>query len=294
MLLVWAKAVLFADINQFSVVAPNWSTPKIGPYLRREKDKRYYGHLFSNQIYVPQRDYWIANFRRKIVFHNPDITVIDTDLLRSPGLEIYLFIFDLLPHWSDYFADIKQHPTLIKEKLLNSIRPSVLDAMHQRPSPEIGVHVRMGDFRVLPPGAEFAKIGQARTPLSWYVEVIQSIRETVGYNVPVTLFSDGAADELEMLLKLSHVSLAPPASALSDMLTLSRSKILVAAASSTFSGWASYLGQCPTIWHPAHFHAGVLSDSVSQHVFEGGFDPGSMAMSSLLTQNIQSIFKIDD
>lgn len=293
MLLVWANAIAFAHINDFQVIAPNWRSLKIGPYLRREKNKRYYGNLFSNYQYMHQWNYWITNFNRKAVFHNPNLSVIELDERRSLGLDycLYLFVFDLIPHWSDYFVGLKNHSTVIKEKLIASIRPKIFEAIEQRPSPEIGVHIRMGDFRALQLGEDFAKLGSVRTPMIWYVDVLQSVRKTAGYEVPITLFSDGNADELEDLLKLPNVLLAPPASALSDMLTLSRSKLLVTSAGSTFSGWASYLGQCPTIWHPAHFHSGVFCEEVSQRTFEGGFDPISMAMPDLLTQNIQMLVR---
>lgn len=45
MLLIWSRAVLFADINHLPVVAPDWSKFVIEPYLRGERDKRYYTKL---------------------------------------------------------------------------------------------------------------------------------------------------------------------------------------------------------------------------------------------------------
>jgi hypothetical protein len=126
--------------------------------------------------------------------------------------------------------------------------------------------------------------------MTWYVRVIDAIREIAGYEVPVTLFSDGHDRELCELLNLPHVSRSPSDSALADMLTLSKSKLLITSSGSTFSGWASYLGQCPTIWHPAHFHAGVFSHNISRTVFEGGFDPESMTVPDLLIDNIRAAF----
>jgi hypothetical protein len=291
MLLIWARAVLFAQINSLPVVSPTWGKMAIRPYLRGERDKRYYGNLFSNKDYVSKFNYFLASFKRKQLHYNRVISKIELSYLEPEEVDCHLFIFNQLPHWSDFFADLKENQPIIKNKLFASIRPSVLEAISQRPTPQIGIHIRMGDFRKLKPDDDFTKLGGVRTPFSWFVRVIDSIRTIAGYDVPVTIFSDGHDRELIELLKLAKVSRASPASALSDMLTLSKSQLLITSSGSTFSYWASYLGQCPTIWHPAHFHAGVFPADISQSVFEGGFDPESMQTPHLLADNIKSAFE---
>lgn len=290
MLLVWARAVLFAKLNCLPVVAPTWGKVMIGPYLRGERDKRYYGDLFSNKTYVPKFKYSLTRLRKKAVYSNPALSQLELSKLEPQGKDCYLFIFNTVPHWSDYFADLKEYQPLIKQRLISSIRPSVFQAISNTPAPEIAIHVRLSDFRVLKPGEDFTKLGNARTPISWYIRVVSAIREMAGYEVPVTLFSDGHDRELGELLKLANVSRSPAASALSDILTLSKSKLLITSSGSTFSSWASYLGQCPTIWHPAHFHAGVFPTDTSKTIFEGGFDPESMTVPELLLYNIRSVF----
>ncbi len=291
MLLVWARAVLFADMNNLPVVAPAWGKLLIGPYLRGERDKRTYGNLFYTKNYVSKFHYFIAMFKKKYLHYNSALSKIELSNLEPREVDLHLFIFNELPHWSDYFVDLKEHQSIIKQRLLSSIRPSVLAEIYNRRVPQIGIHIRMSDFRVLKPDEDFTKLGHVRTPLSWFIKVVDAIRGIVGYDVPATIFSDGHAHELCELLRLKSVSLAPTASALSDMLTLSRSKLLIASSGSTFSSWASYLGQCPTIWHPAHFHAGVFSYVLSKSVFEGGFDPESMAVPDLLIHNTKVAFE---
>jgi hypothetical protein len=292
MLLVWARAVLFAHINSFPVVAPAWGKFVIGPYLRGEKDKRYYGHLFDNKKYVTKVNYLLAKLKNNVyIHHNPVISQLEISNLEPQEANVYLFIFNQLPHWSDFFVDLKEHQPIVKDKLFSSIRSSVIEDIFQRPAPQIGLHIRMGDFKALKPEDDFTKLGGVRTPFSWFIRVIDAIRAIAGYDVQVTIFSDGHDHELSELLKLAQVSRASSASALSDMLTLSRSKLLIASSGSTFSYWASYLGKCPTIWHPAHFHAGVFSPDISQSIFEGGFDPDCMQPPDLLLHNIKSVFE---
>lgn len=291
MLLVWARAILFAHINSLPVVTPAWGKFTIGPYLRGERDKRYYGHLFSNHDYVSRLNFLLAHLKKIHIHYNPVLSKIEISHLGSQPSEFHLFTFNQLPHWSDYFVDLKEHQPIIKDKLLSSIRPSILTAISERQTPQIGIHIRMGDFRALKPEEDFTILGGVRTPFSWFIRVINVIRGIAGFDVPVTIFSDGYDRELSELLKLSYVCRASTASALSDMLTLSRSKLLIASSGSTFSSWASYLGQCPTIWHPAHFYAGVFPRDLSQNVFEGGFDPESMQTSDLLAHNIKLEFE---
>lgn len=290
MLLVWARSVAFAHVNSIPVIAPTWGKFVIGPYLRGEKDKRYYGHLFYNKNYVSRLSKLFAFFQPQNIHYNPVISQIKISHLKQEKASYNLFIFNQLPNWSDYFADLKEHQPIIKNKLLATIRPSVLETISKRPAPEIGIHVRMGDFRVPKPGDDFTKLGNVRTPFSWFTNVIHAIRKIAGYDVPVTIFSDGHEHELSELLQFPQVERASAASALSDMLTLSRSKLLITSSGSTFSSWASYLGHCPTIWHPAHFYAGVFPPDISQRVFEGGFDPESMTVPDLLAHNIKSAF----
>ncbi|WP_019499466.1 alpha-1,2-fucosyltransferase [Pseudanabaena sp. PCC 6802] len=291
MLLVWARAILFAHINSFPIVTPAWGQFAIGPYLRGERDKRYYGHLFSRRNYVSRFTYLLASLKKPHVHNNPAISKLELPDLEFQASGYHLFIFNQLPHWSDFFVDLKEHQPIVKDKLLSSIRPSVLAAISKRSAPQIGVHIRMGDFRTLKPGDDFTQLGGVRTPFSWFIRVIDTIREIAGCDVPVTIFSDGRDCELSELLKLPQACRAPTTSALSDMLTLSKSKLLIASSGSTFSYWASYLGQCPTIWHPAHFHGGVFPQDVSQIKFEGGFDPQSTSVPDLLIHNLRSAFK---
>lgn len=76
------------------------------------------------------------------------------------------------------------------------------------------------------------------------------VGETAGYPVQAFVVSDGIKGELEPLLKLGNVECVRSGCAISDLLILARSQVLLASGSSSFSAWASFLGQMPTISHP--------------------------------------------
>jgi hypothetical protein len=201
-----------------------------------------------------------------------------------------LYIYRTVPHWNNFFGDIIDYQDFVKTKLFNELNENIVKQIPTIAHPEIGIHVRLGDLRKLLPHEDFAKVGGVRTPIHWYCNVLNQIRDTVGYAVPATVFSDGDDDECIELLKLPNVQRAEANTAISDIITLSKSKILITSAGSTFSGWAAYLGQCPTIWHPDHFHAGLFPDSIKSAIFEGGFDPENMPIPPLLKSNLISIF----
>jgi hypothetical protein len=293
-LIVWARAILFAELNSVPVMVPDWFKFRLGPYLRGEKDKRMYGQFFQNHHYLSQLDlFWKIKSTCRYHYNPEPIEVslnsFDTNLTN-------IFVFDTLPDPTEYFKYLKGYQPLIRAKLFADIRRSFLEEVNARQTPEIGIHLRLGDFKSLEGGIEL-ECGNTRTPLKWFIQVIHSIRNQLGRDIPVTIFSDGYEHELKDLLNIPGVVRPPNCPSLSDLITLSRSKLLIASAGSSFSSWASYLGQCPTIWHPAQFKSGVLSRLYKQEpilnsegVFEGGFDPDSMEMPGLLLENINRIF----
>ncbi len=309
MLLVWAKAIAFADINSFPIMAPNWNRIRIGPLLRGEKDLRYYGNLFNNNIYISSQSAFLNRiFAHKIYDHtiekinidfNKNITKNYSDIyiykqilsIADNQAKPCVYIFSETPHWSDFFAGLKEHQHIVKETLINMIRPEILESINKSPHPEIGIHLRMSDFKKLKPGDDFAKVGATRTPINWYIRVLNNIRKVAGYNIPVTIFSDGYDEELQELLILPEIKRAEKDSAIADIIKLSKSKLIIGSVGSTFSGWSAYLAQCPTIWHPDHFHATVFPEDVRKNIFEGGFDPDIMEIPELLKINILESFR---
>jgi hypothetical protein len=77
---------------------------------------------------------------------------------------------------------------------------------------------------------------------------------------------------------------------------MSRSRLLVGSAHSSFSAWASYLGQCPTIWQSERYHLyePIFTGELAKRVYEGGFNPRSTAgMPDLLNANLHHLQAID-
>jgi hypothetical protein len=169
------------------------------------------------------------------------------------------------------------------------LTPRTRKALSRLEAPVIGLHVRMGDYRPLQPGEDFAKTGLTRTPLGYFIEVIESVRRAHGSRLPVTIFSDGHDHELRELLAIPGVKRARPSSDIVDMLLLGRSRVVVCSAGSTFSYWSAFLADAPVILHPDHIHQSIRSASLGTTFYEGAPKGPEGRMPELLERNIRDI-----
>ena len=117
------------------------------------------------------------------------------------------------------------------------------------PGPFIAMHVRRGDFRRATTAEDVAKSDNVTTPIGWFVDTLRCVRAVLGETRLAIVTSDGSDAELAGLLSQENVIRADTGSAISDMLLLSRADVLLASGSS-FSAWASFLGQMPTLTYP--------------------------------------------
>lgn len=180
-----------------------------------------------------------------------------------------IYEYSTVPSWADYFGDIRAHRDEVRSALLAMLTPPRRRELSRLSNPVICVQVRLGDFRQLGQGEDFAKVGGVRTPFEYFQKIILGIREHAGKALPVEIISDGSAADLADLLKLPGVAIAPKRSKIADILVMSRSRVLVTSAGSTFSYWGGFLGEPAIILHPDHAHAPIRPDAVNERSFEG-------------------------
>lgn len=274
------KAYTFAELNNLPVVTTGYHQLRIGPYLRGEKSKRNYSNYFVFQknrlgAWLDQR-----SVKSRQVVKEPPVQQI-------PIEENTTYTYDQIPHWKDFFSGLKENRDRVLRILPEILRPEIKEAVARQTAPAIGVHIRMGDFRKLKPGEDFSKVGAVRTPEEYFINIIESIRKIHGSQLPVSVFTDGYRHELQELWKLGNIEMVEGNKDIVDMLLLSRSRILVASAGSTFSYWAGFLANAPIILHPDHIHGSIRPEDTNTSFYEGALLPGNT--DSLLVKNIQSI-----
>ena len=229
MLFPWARAVLFARRRGCAILAPQWTNfNRIGPWLRRERDKRYYISQFTNNGYIKglkKIAISVKYCRKKINEYDENVSNINSGIVVFRGLE-------------GYFDGLIGHQHFLQKELYKIANEKIISSLNLLPKKFIGVHIRRGDF---------ISTGQGLS-LDYYKRAIDEAFKIMQCDVPVLIFSDGSEDDLSCLRDSPNVVFMPKATALHDLLALSMSSILVGTNHSSFSEWAAFLGSIPAIW----------------------------------------------
>ena len=246
------------------MLSPAWRQLPVGPLLRGEADLRHYSDLF-----LPGCDEVIG--AKKILIKISSRRATEEEDCRLAFRDKGRPVLKVFAGEQDRFLNLNDWHELLRSELRAITRPQWIQAADQIKNVAIGIHVRMGDF--VEPRAETDN-PHRRIPHSWFAQSLKAIRSAVGYPVEAKVVSDGKESELRELLDQERVTLVRTGSAISDLLVLSNSKVLIASAGSSYSAWAAFLGQMPSIAHPSKsfdwFH---LRNRNNYYV--GGFDPAS-------------------
>jgi hypothetical protein len=259
-LLPWARAELFADRVGARLLAPKWNVIRPGPYLRGEPDKRSYGDCFLEGTYT-------AGFRRSLVLalgRRVDEATFEAAANCAPFDRSCVVEFCGI---GDLFTPLVQSAPLIRHRLWQMTRAVMRPQPLERDDRFIAMHVRRGDItRQGFSATQLATVNQY-TPLSWFIGMHGLMqRDPTLRHFPISLFTDGSADEVAELARLKGVHLNKRQSAIADLWTLSQASLLIASGYSTFSMWASFLGGMPTVYAPGKMQQRLQSGSA---VFEG-------------------------
>ena len=282
MLFPLMKALVFGRINDLPVFVTGYHRIRIGPYIRAEKSKRKYGNSFTfqkNPFGELSDILKLKALRNYDVVNEPSLDKVELNTHKKTIYKYYS-----IPHWADYFKELRAHRPLVIKIMGEIVRPELRERINKLPSPLIGVHIRMGDFRALRQGEKFNEAGNVRTPEMYFQEVIQSIRNVNGSNLPVTIFTNGFSNEFKTLLTLDRVIMVEGNRDIEDMILLSKSKIIVTSAGSTFGYWAGFLSDAPIVMHPDHIHQPIRQFNFND-LYEGPFD----ATNGSLVSAIKSI-----
>lgn len=213
----WARAVVYAKETSAKMIAPKWTDiMRVGPWIRREKYKRYYFNEFTNEGYASR----LCGLRTNQVAQN------------VLGVRVFSGIKDL-------FGPFLHEQDYVKQELRRITNPAFLAVAESiGKAPFIGVHIRRGDF---------VTINKAQ-PDEWYLSAIEKTKQLVG-EMPIRIFSDAKPDVLSGIAdRIKGAEIMPVAPAMQDLFTLACAKAMVCTADSTFSMWPVFLGQMASVW----------------------------------------------
>lgn len=249
MLFPWARCFLWCKDNHYPMVAPIWTKIRFGPYLRKENDKRQYQKYFTNYGYISgiHRLIILCCFSR--ITENKYVISAN-----GPDRKRRLVVFKGM---NGLFSPLMGRNIDILNELLRITKYVSLIDLEK--APFIGIHIRRGDFAE-PKDENLIRSGgnNYRIPLEWYKIALFSLRKYLGNHALTFLFTDGSAGEVEDLLSLPNVFLYRRENAVSDLISLSKATIMIGSGS-TFSMWASFLGQVPCVWYPGQRRQGLLN-----------------------------------
>jgi hypothetical protein len=235
-------AVTLAEKHGAKVIAPPWFSLKIGPLLRGERSKRFYWRMFrpySGDIHGTKKLLTLLRLYRKRV-------VVKVGEEIEPVLLDGTLNFVVSSKFT--FAGLHPHRSLIRERLLATINDPVPDSHRWGSGDYMAIHIRLGDFAVV---ADDMLINAAhpspnlRIPMDWYVNLARALRRRYR-DKPLYIFSDGEEQMLAPLLGLG-ARIYRTGSDITDLLAMAGASLLVGS-NSTYSRWAAFLGNMPSIW----------------------------------------------
>ncbi len=266
-ILVWANAYVFAKENNVPLVVTNWLTIFIGPILRGENSLRFYFGYFNNDSIFKR-----LNIRIKSKFLKIDKNVKGDTFPKGTDL----VVFDTYMDWLEFFDRIRLHRERIKSVFFKDLLKKKYKVNYDNyESLNIGVHIRMGDFGM--PNTTFdddfnpEKNSSKRTPIRYFVDVINSLRAHAGKPVEVHVFSDGNEDDLREVLELERVQLVKGNKDIEDLLMLSKCRVIVTSATSTFSLLAAYFSEAVILHHPNFYIRPIRNTEDNNLFYEGPF-----------------------
>lgn len=264
------RAQVFAHINKLPIVVVDYHQFKPGPWLRGQKNKRKYNGFFTfeKNLIGELLDKWrLKSNRNQKQISEPNIEIINqNDEIENK------YIFHEIPHYSKRFSGLDSHRELVINLFEKIVKNSHKDKVDKLPKPIIGVHIRMGDFRKLKAAEVFGTSGAVRTPEDYFIETINAIREVAKCNLPVSIFTDGLQTELPKIVELPNVSFIEGNSDIVDLMLLSKSKIIVTSAGSTFSEWAAFISNAIVIIPPEFECFTIRSKESTYKYYEGKMD----------------------
>lgn len=209
--------------SQAKMLWPNWYKIRVGPYVRRERDKRNYWRFMSSGGLAGQ------------------CTSFATRLLRGRRV-------DRQAGMANHFRSLPNDPGWYLEALNSFVKPRRRARWSDDDRWYVGVHVRLGDFAPAPADFSSLQENNTSTPMSWYLDVIRWVNSYAPH-VPVRVMSDGLDAELSELLAMPNVERHIGGDALNDICALARS-IAIVGSRSTFTAWSAFLGQVPLLVPP--------------------------------------------
>lgn len=225
-----ARALIACHKQGGLFVFPTIPQIKVGPIIRRERDKRLY-FTETRRRSLQELHYWLKSIRADRTPEGEE---------RSAPNRVQAIVYEGMREW---FNNIANEQEVIRSWLDSNAKYAgrIIEPY------DIGVHVRLGDF------VDKHRITGAtsiRNSSDWYKQAILRAREHAvnPSSARVVIFSDENPDVVRKMLGLPSALIDPSRNAITAIRNLSDAGCIVTSRS-TFSMWGVFLNNRPAIWH---------------------------------------------
>ena len=224
------RAVDLSWRGEAQLIPPRWFKLRLGPWVRRERDRRNYWLLFRRPGILTRLLRLNIEIFNLVSLVAPFKCVRGVTVIRPRGM-------------GNYFAELTHAPGRYRAYLAASARPRCLSA---RPGiPYIIFHVRLGDFARQGDTVKALSANNTSTAVHWYVSQVEHLVENLP-SLPIYVASDGNDQELLQLLAYPNVTRTSARNALDEMFWLANAAGIVGSRS-TFTAWGAFLGEVPLL-----------------------------------------------
>lgn len=233
-------AVVLAEESNARLISPPWLSLKLGPLLRGESSKRFYFRMFR-----PFADdlHGLRKLLRLSVRYSKR-AVVEIDGINAPTL--VSGALNLVKSKELTFQGLHLHRDVVRNRLLSIVNDPIPPGHGWGNGGFVAIHIRLGDFTQLSdPTLISSGPTNSRIPLFWYINIARSLRSRFP-DMPLVVFTDGKPEELRPLLDLG-ATIYRSGSDVTDLLAMASASVLVGS-NSTYSTWAAFLGNMPSIW----------------------------------------------
>jgi hypothetical protein len=246
-LFAWSRAKVLSSEYDIKMISTKWVSIRGASVIRGGIDyNNVFGKIFLFNNFINDRSEVSEYFYKTKCSKNFNmIYVSNIDEAREyVDMENVLIVFK----WDGdhFFTDLESYRDFVKNKLVNITKPKTINNTIYG-HPFIGLNIRMGNDFI---DASSSADGFRKTHMDWYLDNVANIRQRHG-NLPVCVVSDGSSNLLKSIFsKIDNVTIVRNKTAIEDLLFLSNARALMGAGNSSFSAWASFLGNMPTYSSP--------------------------------------------